>query len=150
MANPPELAQRLRLLEDEQAILDTLHAYGHGLDYGLEDRWMDCWAADAVLVWPDRPTMRGHAALRAAFRAHTHAPDAWHKHFVVAPRIQVSGDGASVQSMFARLDRYPTGPAVRSFGRYLDRLQRCADGRWRFTERIAEREATRGDTAPRG
>ena len=31
----------------------------------------------------------GHEALTAAFRAHTHAPDVYHKHFMVEPRITV-------------------------------------------------------------
>ena len=48
--------------------------------------------------------------------------------------------------MFARLDRYTSGPGIRSFGRYRDVLARCADGRWRFKERIAEREASRAET----
>jgi hypothetical protein len=48
------LEARLQLLEDEQAILDTLHGYGHGLDYGLEDAWIDCWTPDAILDWPGR------------------------------------------------------------------------------------------------
>lgn len=138
--------QRLQALEDEQSILDTLYGYGHGLDYGHEDAWIDCWTEDAVLDWPGRALMRGHAQLRAGFRNHTHAPQAFHKHVIVEPRIDISGDRATVQTMFARLDRYPSGPAVRSFGRYLDVLVRCKDGHWRFLERICEREASRAET----
>lgn len=139
---------RLRSLEDERAILQTLYLYGHSLDDGREDVFMDCWKPDAVLHWPDRPPIAGEAALRAAFRAHSHAPLAWHKHMLFLPRVRVEGDRAVVDSMFARLDRYASGPAVRSFGRYRDVLLRCTDGRWRLQERIAEREATRGDVAP--
>jgi len=128
---------RLRSLEDERAILQTLYLYGHSLDDGREDVFMDCWTPIA-----------GVAALREAFRAHSHAPLAWHKHMLFLPRVRVEGDRAVVDSMFARLDRYASGPAVRSFGRYRDVLLRCADGRWRLQERIAEREATRGDVAP--
>jgi hypothetical protein len=139
---------RLRSLEDERAILQTLYLYGHSLDDGREDVFMDCWTPDAVLHWPDRPPIAGEAALREAFRAHSHAPLAWHKHMLFLPRVRVEGDRAVVDSMFARLDRYASGPAVRSFGRYRDLLARCADGRWRLQERVAEREATRGDVAP--
>jgi hypothetical protein len=69
MAN---LEARLQLLEDEQAILDTLHGYGHGLDYGLEDAWIDCWTPDAILDWPGRARSRigGAASPRVA-------PGAW-------------------------------------------------------------------------
>ena len=147
MMAPPTLEARLRRLEDERDILQTLYLYGHSLDDGREDVFMDCWAPDAVLHWPDRPPIRSHEALRAAFRAHTHAPLSWHKHMLMLPRVQIAGDRATVDSMFARLDRYADGPAVRSFGRYRDVLVRCADGRWRFVERMAEREATRAVAA---
>lgn len=143
------IEERLRRLEDEKAILDTLHAYGHHLDYGLEDAWIDCWTEDAVLDWPGRAFMRGHAELRAGFRAHSHAPVMYHKHVVIAPMVTLQGDSASVQSMFARLDRYPDGPGIRAFGRYCDKLVRCPDGRWRFTERLPEIEGVRAQ-APLG
>lgn len=137
------LEERLRRLEDEKAILDTLYAYGHHLDEGLEDAWIDCWTEDAVLDWPGRAFMRGHAELRAGFRAHSHAPEMYHKHLVIAPRITLHGDTATAISMFARLDRYPDGPGIRAFGRYRDQLIRCADGRWRIRERLPAIEAAR-------
>lgn len=137
------IEERLRQLEDQQAILQTLYGYGHGLDYGLEDAWIDCFTEDAVLDWPGRALMRGHAELRVGFRAHTHAPAVYHKHVVVEPMVTIDGDTATVHSMFARLDRYPDGPGIRAFGRYRDRLVRGADGRWRFCERYPEIEAVR-------
>ena len=73
----------------------------------------------------------------------------FHKHFVVEPVVSITGDVAAVSSMFARLDRYADGPGIRAFGRYRDTLVRCADGRWRFTARYAEVEATRKE-APLG
>lgn len=146
MAN---LEARLQLLEDEQAILDTLHGYGHGLDYGLEDAWIDCWTLDAILDWPGRALMQGHDALRQGFRKHTHAPAVWHKHIVIDPVITIDGDAATVLSMFARLDRYPGGPRIRAFGRYRDTLVRCADGRWRLRTRYPDIESIRTE-APLG
>jgi ketosteroid isomerase-like protein len=137
------LEERLIRLEDERAILRTLYSYGHGIDYDLEDEFLDCWTQDAVLHWPDRTPIAGHQALAEAFRAHTHAPRAFHKHVIVEPRIEIDGDRATVDCYFARLDDYADGPAIRSFGRYRDVLVRCTDGRWRFTERHTEREARR-------
>jgi hypothetical protein len=32
-------------------------------------------------------------------------------------------------------------PNIMAFGRYKDRLRRCPDGRWRFTERVCETES---------
>jgi len=144
-----DIERRLQYLEDEQAILDTLYGYGHGLDYGHEDAWIDCWTEDAILDWPGRALMRGHAELRAGFRNHTHAPQAFHKHVVVEPRIVIDGDRATVTSMYARLDRYEGGPKIRAFGRYRDTLVRCKDGRWRLKERYPEIESIRKE-APIG
>ena len=140
----PELSleARIRRLEDEQAILQTMYTYGHGIDYGLEDEFLDCWTDDAVLYWPDRE-FAGKEALRDAFRGHTHAPDFFHKHVIVEPRIVIDGDRATSDCYFARLDDYDDGPGIRSFGRYRDVLLRCPDARWRFAERRTEREARR-------
>lgn len=143
------LESRLQLLEDEQAILDTLYGYGHGLDYGLEDAWIDCWTPDAILDWPGRALMQGHAALRQGFRNHTHAPAVLHKHIVIDPVVSIDGDVATVLSMFARLDRYPGGPRIRAFGRYRDTLVRCLDGRWRIRSRYPDIESIRTE-APLG
>jgi hypothetical protein len=137
---------RLRLLEDERDILRTLYMYGHAIDYGYEVDYADCWTEDAELSWPARETLKGRAAILSAFRAHTHAPVAFHKHFVIEPLIRIAGDRANADSMFARLDPYAGIPQIRSFGRYRDVLIRCPDGRWRFRERKAELEAKRPGT----
>jgi ketosteroid isomerase-like protein len=148
------LEARLRLLEDERAILQTLYAYGHALDYGLEEEFVGCWTEDALLTYPaavansvidtgmpsDR-SFTGHAELRAFFRQHTHAPDAFHKHVLVEPRVIVDGDRATSTSYFERLDRRPEGPYISAFGRYVDVLVRSPDGRWRFAERRGEIES---------
>src|SRR4030042_4362937 len=42
------LERRLTALEDEIAIISTLSTYGHTIDYGLEDQWLDCSTEDAV------------------------------------------------------------------------------------------------------
>ncbi len=103
---------------------------------------MDCWTPDGTLEWPPpHQPYAGRDAIRAVFRAHTHAPDMFHKHVVVDARIRVDGDTATADSYFMRLDDYPAGPQLSSFGRYRDRLRRCPDGMWRFERRVAEREA---------
>lgn len=135
-----EIYTRLRALEDERSILDTLYKYGHAIDYGLRDEWLDCWAVDAELVWPHMK-FTGHDEIGSAFDRHSHAPDAYHKHLLIEPRITLTGDIATVDSYFARLNDSPAGPVMRSFGRYRDRLARGDDGRWRFTQRLTERES---------
>ena len=138
----PSIEERLALLEAEREILRTLHAYGHAIDYGDEEEFLDCWLEDAALHWPVyKEPIVGREALRAAFQGHTHAPALYHKHVVVDPRIDLDGDTAHVMSYYARLDEDPERPFIRGFGRYQDVLVRCEDGRWRSKERRTEHES---------
>lgn len=141
----PSLEDRVQALEDERSILNTMYTYGHSLDYGYEDQFLDCWTEDAFLDWGGAQ-LRGHEELRGGFRLHTHAPDFYHKHFMAEPRIVINGDTATVDSMFARLDAFDEGPGILAYGRYLDKLVRCEDGKWRFVDRRAETECL--GTAP--
>jgi ketosteroid isomerase-like protein len=120
--------------------LRTLYTYGHSIDYGREEDFIDCWTTDAAL-YVTSETVHGHAELLQYFRARTHAPTVDGKHLVLSPVIDIDGDQATAQSMFARLDTRSEGPAIGAFGRYLDVLRRCADGRWRLSERRAQVEA---------
>jgi hypothetical protein len=152
MANPQqvdvqELVRRLEVLEAERAILRALYRYGHSIDYGLEQEWVDCFTEDGIFdvrrrVGPASARYEGSAALAAFIAQHTRAPGRYHKHMLMEPVITVNGKQATVQSYFTRLDATRDGrPFIRAFGRYLDRIVKGADGVWRFTERIAEVEA---------
>ena len=140
----PTIEERLARLEDERDILNLLYTYGHALDYGHEQAFMNCWTEDAYLEWTARPaSFRGRAEILRAFREHSHAPIARHKHLLIEPLIEIRGDEAEIVSMFARLDSYGGLPKIRTFGRYLDRTRRCPDGRWRITYRKAESDVMR-------
>lgn len=142
-----QLRARVQLLEDERAILGVLNAYGHAIDYGDEERYLDLWTDDAAFDARGRVAgdvarvVRGREAL-ADFAAHfSRPPEGWHKHLVIEPLIEVEGDTAGATSYFAVLRDEGSGPVVWVFGRYRDRVVRCADGRWRFSLRIAEVES---------
>jgi ketosteroid isomerase-like protein len=140
------LAERIRVLEDERAIIQTLHQYGHAMDYGPDDEFLDCFTTDGL--WDVRMrrsgagfALRGHAEIKQSLvgQMAVRAPALFAKHIVVDARITLDGDVASVQSYFIRIEPRDDGPTqVVASGRYLDRLVRGDDGRWRFTERIAE------------
>lgn len=140
------LSHRLQLLEDERDILDCMYRYGHAVDYGLNDEWVDCFTPDGVFDLRrrgrERRAVAGAAALAEFVAGHTNAPQFWHKHLLVEPRITVAGESAEAASYFVRVDRSGEGiNHVSSFGRYLDRLRRSPDGRWRFECRTAESES---------
>ena len=143
------LAARLGRLEDEHAVLDNLRRYGHAIDYGLEDDWVDCFVPEGRFevrrrVEPDDDTVcEGAEALKRFVSKHTRPPARYHKHVVVDSRIILDGDRATSVSYFIRLDadlQQRGRSYVHAMGRYHDRLQRCPDGRWRFVERIAQVE----------
>ena len=58
-----DLATRLKLLEDERAILRTLYRYGHGVDAGEEEAWVDCFTEDGRFFAHGRHT--SHTALES-------------------------------------------------------------------------------------
>lgn len=142
-----EVIQRLATLEAERAILRTLYRYGHSIDYGLEQAWVECFTEDGVFdvrrrVGPASARYEGRAALAAFIAQHTRAPSRYHKHMLMEPVMSVNGDHATVQSYFTRLDATSDGrPFIRAFGRYVDRMVQETDGVWRFKERIAEVES---------
>jgi ketosteroid isomerase-like protein len=142
-----DLGTRLARLEDERGIVATLYRYGDALDHGDRDEFLDCFTPDAQYQVQMRVgsgngfTHEGHEQLTAYFDSHTHAPAAFHKHVTVNPLITVDGAAAEAQSYFLRVDSPAAGPAVVvAAGRYLDRFERAADGRWRIRSRRCEVE----------
>jgi ketosteroid isomerase-like protein len=151
---------RLQAIEDEIGIRDTIHQYCHSLDYGVEDEWMDCFTdtgawdlrlRDSVIQkameaqgLPSGPTrIQGTVNLRKMFSGHTHSPERWHKHAVSNTRIKLNGDEAVATSYFIRVDASTksSGAYIRAFGRYIDQMVRCPDGKWRIQERRCDLEA---------
>ena len=104
-----QLRVRVQLLEDQRAILGVLNAYGHAIDYGDEERYLDLWTDDGAFDARGRVSgdvarvVRGREAL-ADFAAHfSRPPERWHKHLVIEPLIEVEGDTAGATSYFAVL-----------------------------------------------
>jgi 3-phenylpropionate/cinnamic acid dioxygenase small subunit len=141
-----DVLQRLRLLEDERAILRTLSLYAHYLDSGRDDDWLDLFTDDAVLnvrrrvagsaSQPHRHT--GKEELRKFVTEHSKMaapPASYDKHLYSSPLLTVDGDEARVEQYAAGLDDDPSGPSLGRFGRTFDHLVRQG-GRWRFKERI--------------
>ncbi len=149
----PSLEERVALLEDRQAVLDTLQAYSHAIDLGEEEPWLDCFTADASFEirseLPDYPVGRhdGTAALQAFIASHSKPPAVHHKHLYVVPTITVDGDRATAVAYFVHLLDRDGKPATVSYGRYLDVLIRCDDGRWRILERVSEVHASDNSAA---
>jgi hypothetical protein len=156
------LRARLAALEDERDIHRAIERYGHSIDYGLEADWVDGFTeqgvyeirmasppAEAATVFPFAQVSAtgvrcaGRQALAQFIALHSRAPDAWHKHIAVDQVITATpgADEARAVSYFLRVDDLAGRREIVGFGRYVDRLVRCRDGRWRFEERIVELES---------
>lgn len=140
------LSARLRILEDERAILQTLHRYGHAMDYGPDADFTSCFTADGV--WEVRMrqsesgfTCRGREEIAASLKTQMsmRVPALYAKHVVIDPQIVMVGSRASVVSYFLRVEPMHEGPTrIVASGRYLDEVVRNDDGSWCLKHRIAE------------
>jgi hypothetical protein len=146
-----ELQAYVALMGAEREILRTLHAFGHAIDHGPEEVWVDCFTVDGVFEVRRRTgnlpsfVVTGRAELQRFAAGHSRAPEVWRKHMLAEPLIEVDGDTATSLAYLFGLEDHDGQPTLGVFGRYRDRLQRCSDGRWRLRERIAETESRRSD-----
>ena len=148
-----ELAARVASLEDERAILDTLHRYGQAIDSHEAEAWAGLFCEDGTFLCIDdkgREIIRekGRKALVQWARSFASGETLLMKHCVIAPVITLDGDEAQVESYFSNLveNDDPQGPPhIRFIGRYSDEMVKDADGRWRFRRRISISQAPRSD-----
>ena len=139
-----DLEKRLRLLEDEHAILDTLYRYPHCVDYvGRGADFIDLFTDDGIFDIRYSPPLGrrivGRKALEEFIEGHR-APDSkYHQHAIINPIITLKGDEAFVESYWLTLDRGLKGPSLGGCGRYKDHLIKVGN-RWKFKERIIEIE----------
>jgi hypothetical protein len=146
-----DFEKRLRALEDERDILSTLYAYGHTLDNSEKEEWLDLFTEDGVYhvtirgntlpnIGVPQPEggIKGREALSEFFYKQIRTTDALHKHMLAEPIIRLESDTeASVVSYFSLLEETAEGMAyTQAFGKYIDKMVKGADGKWRFKERL--------------
>ena len=157
-----QLEARLALLEARERLADTMNKYGHSIDYGDHSGWLDCFTEDGIfeITYHRRSSFphlvrqfgevtehgvryKGKQALGSFIEGHTHAPNAWHKHFLVESRVTFADQltSANAASYFARLDDRNDERIIMAFGRYIDDLKLGDDGMWRFSSRIVQVES---------
>jgi ketosteroid isomerase-like protein len=148
------ILDRLRTLEDQNAIANVLFSYAHFIDRGEVDQLVDLFTPDARfrarVMLPsgefdkDMIDISGREALRAfgarIFRNNTTPPNEGQVNVVSQPLITVEGDRATAWTYQTIVRGASGNREVTSFGRYQDVLVRCDDGRWRLQDRISEVE----------
>jgi hypothetical protein len=145
-----KVVTRAQKLEDERAVLDVLCRYARGVDDRTVEPWIACFTDDAVFEIHTEDPKRlkvfeklgspvdfgarlvGRSDLLAFF---DRLPPALQQHCFAESRVSIEGDVATVDSYLFVFEGLGERREVQSFGRYIDRLSRCADGQWRFTFR---------------
>jgi hypothetical protein len=150
---------RLRVLQDERAIRDTMARYGHSIDAGDDAGWLACFAPDGeydILYGAHQVTRvelgtrhpggvlhKGREQLAAFIAGHSRPPAGIHKHLLFEPLIVVDGDEATSTSGYLRADHFEGAPEVQSHGWYRDWWRRQADGSWVIQRREVDIRSVR-------
>jgi uncharacterized protein (TIGR02246 family) len=132
------LSERLARLEDLDEIRQLYIDYGRHLDAGDPVSYATLFARDAKLRLG--PVMRadGREQIeRAAGTVLQAAPDGSKRsvHLLAAPRIELDGDTATGECVWAAISASDSGAPGVLVGRHVDELVR-EDGRWRFARRV--------------
>jgi ketosteroid isomerase-like protein len=142
VATIEELAARVRTLEDERAITDTLTKISDTFVLIDLEGWLDCFTEDGAFTMrrgPDEPLvndMAGHAELEPWFVAHAErVPLGKSTQSLTQLRVTVDGDAAEATSLALLIHNLDGVPTLFSTVRFTDTLLRCSDGRWRVQAR---------------
>lgn len=148
-----EVLARLRRLEDERAIEQTIYAYGDAIDTESHERWLALFTDDGRFAWRPAPgdtrasapedgwvfDLQGKTALRRWAVDEGGIQDFGHENHVSRPVMFVSlePDRAETLTWYLILRCQAGVTTVISTGRFRDRLVR-QDGTWLIRERLAE------------
>ena len=122
------------ITEDRDEILQLMYRYNHLIDSGDAPAWAATFTADGVFDVAGQVRSGRNELITFA------AGESGHRHVVVNPVIDVTGDTASVRAYFIVYQR----TALVATGTYRDEVVRTPDG-WRFAKRVST-----PDTARRG
>jgi hypothetical protein len=137
-----QLETRVRALEDERAIADTLTKISDSFVQIDLEGWLDCFAPDASFTMqrgPDQTLvadLTGQAELEPWFVAHAErVPLGKSQQLLGQLRVQVDGDGAEATSLVALIHDVDNTPTLLAMVRFADTLVRSPDGKWRVKAR---------------
>ncbi len=151
----PSLEQRVRAIEDRDAILKVLNQYTYLVDFGSDvHEYTDLYTEDAIFQ-PNAangatPTSPGASVGRAGMekwitnewqmRDRLISMGHYRLHVFNESEIAVDGDHATARSYFQTTDNDNGRIYVVSIGLYEDKFVRSPDGRWRMKERLLRRQ----------
>lgn len=130
---PRDLEDRLRALEDQQAIRDVLMRYARGVDRCDLGLLKSAYHPDA---YDDHGFFKGNAWEFAASLLARRAADLdFSTHAIANVYVELNGDEADVESYHLAYQRRSGQDEIQLFaGRYIDRFER-RDGAWAIARR---------------
>lgn len=134
-AETSSLEQRLRRLEDRDAIHQVFVDYGHALDFGDFEAFAGLFAEDGEVMLGPLGRARGRAAIRDLMEKVLKGGVGSSYHLIGNPIVRLDGDTATSEVTWAVVARGGDGqPRLTMLGRHVDRLVR-EEGSWRIAER---------------
>ena len=127
----PSIEERLRTVEDRQAIAELRARYCHLLDERRWPEFVDLFAEDGV--FEGLSAVRGHKALMEFFGTRVPAMTEEFWHFCTNGTVDLDGDRATGRISLEYLS-VVKGVSYVSAGHYDDEMVRV-DGVWRFAAR---------------
>lgn len=129
------LEERLRRLEDRDAIHQVFVDYGRYLDAGDLDRYASLFAEDAEVLLGPMGRAKGRDNIRALMTKVLDGRVGTSYHIISSPAVQLDGDRAESEVMWTVIQRDREGkPKLTSMGRHVDQLVR-EGGRWKIAQR---------------
>jgi ketosteroid isomerase-like protein len=128
-----------RLEADIAAIKKFLASAGDAVNAGDVEAEVNRFTEDGIYMWPDAPSIKGHAALRTWFEERF-------AHVEVnlendSEELEVCGDWAFERGRYvATVKIKSSGDLVTIRGKYLNVLKRGQDGSWRIARRIRNQD----------
>ena len=127
-------------IEDREEIRELYARYAHTIDNGQFNEWLDCFTEDGRLeVQPLDFKIAGHAQLRQHKERDANSRGGrYRRHWNGSIHLEPAGAGAARGRCYLVAYNGEPGqlPAVADVGVYDDRVVKCADGAWRFSQRV--------------
>jgi ketosteroid isomerase-like protein len=138
--NIEDIARRLQVLEDKDAIKELHRDYVYNLNNKEWDGMADSFTEDAVLKLYRHPLLRGKAQIRDYFveeMSKVNSGMGRDSHFATMPVVEIQGDKARGHWMLYILIADPvTGNALKwKYGRYEVKYEKIA-GKWKFKQLV--------------
>ena len=137
---------------DIAAIEDLANQYGAALNAGDLDLWISLWTDNGIQMPPNAPAVIGKEQLRA--KNESMFAEFNLKMAVTNKEVKVAGDLAFIRGAYTlSLTPKAGGETIMIDGKYLDIVERQADGSWKFARdcyndnappKQTEREGTAG------